>query len=243
MVINDKIAFVAIPKNASWSVELTCEKYNFDLKYPNIVWENTMREEGQQNKHIHSKVQSLIDRFSTDLDYVCIIRNSTDRLISAWKFFITQSSEFIDSSTLSEMKNKNNEFIINFIKNNYYDFINMYADKNVAKKVFVKLIEELNFPEALKKNSRFIDRFSLHVLTFVSQYNWILNDRIKVREFHFDRINEFEDYMCKKFNVDFKLVHANQTKLDYCGVTKTPELIEFVDKYIDGAIKRSKSIL
>lgn len=243
MVIDNKIAFVPIPKNASWSVELTCKNYDFDLKYPNIVWENMMREGGNQSQHIHSKIESLIDRFGTDLDYVCIIRNSTDRFISAWKFFITQSSEFVDSYTLSEMKNKNNEFIINFIKNNYYDFINMYAGKNFAKKVFLKLIDELNFPEELKNNNRFTDRFSLHILTFISQYNWILNDRIKVREFHFDRINEFEDYISEKFDLNFKLMHANQTKLDYCGVTKTPELIEFVDKYIDGAIKRNKSIL
>jgi hypothetical protein len=49
--------------------------------------------------------------------------------------------------------------------------------------------------------------------------------------------------MSEKLGVDFKLSHENKTKLDYCEVTKTPELIEFVDKYIDGAIKRTKSIL
>jgi hypothetical protein len=243
MVINNKVAFVAIPKNASWSVELTCKEYDFDLKYSNIVWENTMRERGLQNKHIHTKVQSLISTFGTNLDYICITRDPTDRFISAWKFFITQSSEFIDSYTLEKTKNKNNEFIIDFIKNNHYDFINMYAGKNIVKKVFVRLIEELEFPEQLKKNNRFIDQFSLHILTFISQYNWILNDAVKVREFHFDKMWEFENYMSEKFNVDFKLVHVNQTKLDYCAVTKTPELIEFVDKYIDGAIKRTKSIL
>jgi hypothetical protein len=49
--------------------------------------------------------------------------------------------------------------------------------------------------------------------------------------------------MSKVLDVNFKLVHDNQTKLDYCSVTKTSELIEFVDKYIDGAIKQTKSIL
>jgi hypothetical protein len=80
-------------------------------------------------------------------------------------------------------------------------------------------------------------------LTFISQYNWILNDTVKVKEFHFDRIEEFEDYMSEKLNVDFKLSHVNQTKIDYCAITKTPELIEFVDKYVDGAFKRTKSII
>lgn len=243
MIINNKVAFVAIPKNASWSVELTCKEYNFDLRYSNIVWENTMKESGQQDKHIHTKIQSLIKTFGTNLDYVCITRDSTDRFISAWKFFITQSFEFIDSNTSEAVKSKDNEFIINFIKDNYYDFINMYNNKNLAKKVFVKLIDELGFPGELKNDHRFIDRFSLHVLTFISQYNWTLNDTVNVRKFHFDKMWEFEDYMSEKFNVDFKLVHVNQTKLDRCGVIKTPELIEFVDKYIDGAIKRTKSLL
>jgi hypothetical protein len=243
MVINDKIAFIGIPKNASWSVESTCKEYNFDLKYSNIVWENTMRENRQKNKHIHTKVQSLIKTFGTDLDYVCIIRDSTDRLISAWKFFISQSHQVLDSFTLNKIKNKNNEFLINFIKNNYNDFINSYGDDDTVKKVFIKLLDELEFPEELKKNNKFINSFSLHILTFISQYNWILNDTVKVKEFHFDRIDEFEDYMSKKLNVDFKLSHVNQTKIDYCAVTKTPELIEFVDKYIDGAIKRKKSII
>jgi len=243
MVINDKIAFVAIPKNASWSVESTCKEYDFDLKYSNILWENIMRENGQKNRHIHTTVQSLIKTFGDDLEYVCIIRNSTDRFISAWKFFITQSAQVLDSFTLNKMKNKNNDFIINFIKTNYNDFINTYGDKNVKEKFFLKLIDELEFPEELKKDDKFIDSFSLHILTFISQYNWILNDTVKVKEFYFDRIQEFENYMSEKLNVDFKLSHENQTKLDYCAVTKTPELIEFVDKYIDGAIKRKKSII
>jgi len=189
MVINDKIAFIPIPKNASWSVEFTCKEYNFDLKYTNILWENT------------------------------------------------------DSFTLDKMKNKNNEFLINFIKNNYNDFINAYGDNDTVKKLFLKLIDELEFPEELKKDNKFVHRFSLHILTFISQYNWILNDTVKVKEFHFDRIEEFEDYMSEKLNVDFKLSHVNQTKIDYCAITKTPELIEFVDKYVDGAFKRTKSII
>ena len=81
------------------------------------------------------------------------------------------------------------------------------------------------------------------MLTFISQYHWILNDTVKVKKFHLDDISKFEKYMSEMLSVDFKLVHANETKLDYSAVTKTPELIEFVDKYIDGVFKREKSIL
>jgi hypothetical protein len=243
MVINNKIAFVAIPKNASWSVENTCIDLNLNLRYSNIAWENEVKKIGTSNRHIHTTIQALIDTFGTNLDYVCIIRNSTDRFISAWRFFITQSSEFLDYSTIIKLKNTNNDFIINFIKNNYYDFISMYADNTIPKKLFIKLINELEFPNEFKNNNKLLTRFSLHMLTFVSQYHWILNDSVKVKQFHFDDIPEFEKYMSEALDVNFKLVHDNQTKLDYCSVTKTPELIEFVDRYIDGAIKQTKSIL
>jgi hypothetical protein len=243
MVINNKIAFIAIPKNASWSVENSCIDLNFDLRYSNIAWENKVKRGGIRNRHIHTTIQALIATFGTNLDYVCILRNSTDRFISAWRFFITQSSEFLDYEMVTKLKNTNNDFIMNFIKNNHYDFISMYADNSIPKKLFIKLINELDFPEQFKKNDEIITRFSLHMLTFISQYHWILNDRVKVKEFHLNDISTFEKYMSEVLGVDFKLVHINETKLDYCAVTKTTELIEFVDRYIDGAIKKRNSII
>ena len=243
MVINNKIAFIAIPKNASWSVENSCIDLNFDLRYSNIAWENEVKRGGIRNRHIHTTIQALIATFGTNLDYVCILRNSTDRFISAWKFFITQSSEFLDYQTVSKLKNTNNDFIMNFIKNNHYDFISMYADRTIPKKLFIKLINELDFPQEFKTNDELLTRFSLHMLTFISQYHWIFNDVVTVKEFHLDNISKFEKYMSESLNVNFKLVHINETKLDYSLVTKTDELIEFVDRYIDGAIKRRKTMI
>jgi hemerythrin-like domain-containing protein len=80
-------------------------------------------------------------------------------------------------------------------------------------------------------------------MTFVSQYQWILNDKVNVKKFYLDNISEFENYISNALDVNFKLMHVNETKLDYSAVKKTPELIEFVDRYIDGAIKTKKSIL
>ena len=243
MVINNKIAFIAIPKNASWSVESTCIDLNFDLKYSNIAWENEVKQRGVHNRHIHTTIQALISTFGSNLDYICILRNSADRFVSAWRFFITQSSEFLEYEMIEKLKNINNDFIMDFIKSNHYDFMSMYADKSIQKKLFIKLINELDFPEEFKQSNELMTRFSLHMMTFVSQYQWILNDKVNVKKFYLDNISEFENYISNALDVNFKLMHVNETKLDYSAVKKTPELIEFVDRYIDGAIKRTKSIV
>jgi glycerophosphoryl diester phosphodiesterase len=88
-----------------------------------------------------------------------------------------------------------------------------------------------------------MERYTVHIFSFVSQYQWITNDKVIVKQFDFNNLKELEDYMSNKFNVDFKLIYKNKTNLDYCAVTRTPELVEFVDRYIDGVVKRSKSII
>ena len=247
MVINNKIVFIPIPKNASWSVEDTCISYGFELRYPNTLWENSINLNVKDTKrHLHSTIDSLIDRFGTDLEYVCIIRDSTDRFISAWKYFIgsvISGLDEVDNELVDELKNKDNEFVINFIKNNYSDFLNAYNSFKIRKKLLIKLLDDLGISSRYPISERFIKLHSLHIFSLVSQYQWILNDKVKVREFKFDKLEEFEEYISKKLDVDFKLLHKNNNKLDYCAVTKTDELISFVNTYIDGMIKKTKSLV
>lgn len=244
MVINNKVAFIPIPKNASWSVEDTCINYGFDLKYPSTLWQNSIKFNTKNTqKHLHSTVESLIDTFGTNLEYVCIIRDSTDRFISAWKYFVSAMVNDVNKDLGEKIKNKDNVFVMNFITKNYSDFINVYNSFEIRKKLLTKLVTELGIADEYTITDSFLKRYAMHIFSLVSQYQWILNDRVKVKEFKFDKLNEFEKYMSEKLDVDFKLIHANHNKLDYCAVNKTPELIEFVNKYIDGMIKTTKSIL
>lgn len=247
MVINNKIVFIPIPKNASWSVEDTCISYGFDLQYPNKLWENSINLNVKpNNRHLHSTIDFLIDSFGTDLEYVCIIRDSVDRFISAWKFFIVSlihELNITDTLLSIQLKNKDNDFVINFIKKNYFDFTNAYNSILVRKKLLIKLLEELEISNHHLINEKFKNRYALHIFSLISQYQWILNDKVKVKQFQFDKLYEFENYISEKLDVDFKLLHKNNNNLDYCAVTKTPELIEFVTRYIDGMYKKTKSLL
>lgn len=245
MVIDNKIGFIPIPKNASWSVEDTCVKYKLDLKYPDLLWENSIRM-GIKNpsKHIHSTISDLSNKFGNNIEYVAIIRNSTDRFISAWKFFISSIEFELNNKSLSDkIKKLDNDFLMNFIKENYSQFTYCYDSPENNINLLIKLLDKMGIISNLYIDSKFKSKFSTHILSFISQYQWILHNQITVKQFDFEKLNEFEDYISNKLNVDFKLLHQNKTKLDYCAVEKTDELVLFVDRYIDGMYKKNKSII
>lgn len=244
MVINDKVAFVPIPKNASWSVEDTCIEYKLDLKYPSTLWENSIRFNSKNpEKHIHSTIDLLIDAYGTNLEYVCIIRDSTERFISAWKYFVSAMVKEMNEELGNSIKSRDNQFVMNFIKNNYTEFLNAYNSFETRKKILDKLVTELGISEKYTINEMFLKRYAIHIFSLISQYQWILNDKVTVKQFNLNKLDEFEIFMSEKLGFDFKLIHTNHNQLDYCAVTRTPELVEFVDKYIDGAVKRTKSII
>jgi hypothetical protein len=244
MVINDKLVFIPIPKNASWSVEDTCIDYQVDLKYPNILWENSVKL-GLKNKniHIHTSISYLLDSFGSDYEYVCILRDSTDRFISGWKYFIEAITIICNIDDAKKIKEYDNEFVMTFIKENYEEFSKSFTSPSIRKKLFIKLIDKLNIFEIESISDEFIKKYEMHIFSLMSQHLWIDNDKVNVKKFSFNNLTEFEDYLSKKLNLDFKLIHKNKTKLDYCAVTRTPELVDFVDRYIDGAVKRTKSII
>jgi hypothetical protein len=244
MVINNSIVFIPIPKNASWSVEDTCIEYGLNLTYPNILWENSIKF-GVKNpiRHIHSNINYIIGSIGLDFEFVCIIRDSTDRFISAWKFFIQEMSKITPKEGADVLKNLDNNFIISFFKNNIYEFKNAYISYETRVNLLIKLLESAGVIQYYNISEEFKKRHELHIISFVSQYQWISSSKVKVKEFHFDRLYEFEDYISKKLNIDFKLIHKNKTQLDYSAILKTDELIKFVDTYIDGSYKRAKSII
>lgn len=245
MVIDNKIVFIPIPKNASWSVEDTCIQYGFDLKYKNTLWSNSIKlNEKDNNKHIHTTINDLLDSFGNKFEYVSIIRNSTDRFISAWKFFISSmEGELNDTHLSTKIKNLDNIFLMEFIKENYLEIPSSYNSIQIGIDLLIKLLNKMGIESALNIDESFKKKYAGHIVSFISQYQWVLNNQTKVKQFNFEKLNEFESYMSNKLNVDFKLLHQNKTKLDYCAVKKTDELIFFVDKYIDGMYKSNKSII
>lgn len=244
MVINNKIVFVAIPKNASWSVEDTCIKYGFDLTYPNVLWENSIKFGLKDpERHIHSNLNHLVECFGSNFEFVCIIRDSTDRFISAWKFFIQEITKNLPEECETILKNIDNNFIISFFKNNITEFKNAYVSFESRVNLLLELLKQTNVIQYYNITDEFKKRYAIHIMSFISQYQWISSSKVKVKEFQFDKLFEFENYLSEKLNTEFKLIHTNKTKLEYCALIKNKELINFVETYIDGAYKKHISLI
>lgn len=244
MVINDSVVFIPIPKNASWSVEDTCIKYGFNLKYPMVAWENEIKL-GIKNpqKHAHASTSFLIDVFGTNYEYICIIRNSTDRFISAWKYFIEAMIKEFPEEASTKLKKLDNKFIIDFFTENFIKFKAAYSSFDIRAELLEKLLTKIGLNKYYEIGKDFKKRYAIHILSFTSQYHWTESNLVNIKKFDFNKLENFEKYLSDKFKVDFKLIHTNKSKLDYCAIEKTPELIEFVEKYIDGSIKLKKSII
>jgi len=251
MVINNKLVFVPISKNASWSVEDTCVNMGLELSYPNKLWENYINLKGSvTEKHAHSTISELLQSYGNSLEYFCIIRNSTDRLVSAWKFFLEAIISELKNDTLSnELKELDNSFLIDFIKENHIILQNSYYSPNVSGVQALNLLfDKMGITSILKSDLKLEEkylnvRYVNHIISFASQYNWILNNKVDVKKFDFKNLDKLEDYISNKLNVDFKLTHSNKTLLDYSAVRRTDELESIVEKYIDNINYKKKSII
>jgi len=253
MVINNKIAFIPIPKNASWSVEDTCVDMGLELSYPNKLWENRINSKQKNtDKHIHTTVSQLVDVYGNSLEYFCIIRNSTDRLVSAWKFFIEAVILELPhnyEAVSIKLKKLDNDFLIEFIKENHLLLQNSYNSPNTSGIQSLHLLfDKMEILSTLKSDLKLEDmylneRYVNHIITFTSQYNWILSNIVNVKQFNFENLKELEDYIANKLDVDFKLKHINKTTLDYSAVHRTTELELVVEKYIDNINFQKKTLI
>ena len=178
MVIDNKIAFIPIPKNASWSVEDSCVEYKLDLKYPDVLWENSIRM-GVKNpiKHIHTNVKQLLTKFGKDIEYVAIVRDSTDRFLSAWKFFVASIEFELNNTVLSDkVKKLDNDFLMEFIKENYLEFSSCYDSMQTCSDLLIKLLDKIGISYALNIDDKFKNRYLKHILSFIlgAEYETVL---------------------------------------------------------------------
>lgn len=240
MLIENKIVFIKTPKNASWSIYETLVLNDFNIKEGNpFIDSETKKSIGlwkNENQPLtltnyHQSYDELSEYFSPKTyQYAAIVRNSTDRFISSWKYMIQLLSE--NNNTLSSDFSKftTNE-VIEFFKpiiNKLYSVNNNEVD-GVVKEYFCS-----NANEATKGHWKSIAK------TFQSQYYWGIDKCDLI--FNFEELSVFEKYITTEFNKDFKISHINATNKIDIKLEKTKELINFVEKYIDSPFKLKKTI-
>ena len=246
MLIENKIVFIKIPKNASSSIykSLILNDFNVDEGHPYVTLERNksinlwkLQNQPLSLDNYHQTYNELNSFFPhKQYQYVGIKRDSTDRFISAWKYMIMKFSEYPNiypsytNSTVDFSKFTTNE-VIEFFKPIAIKMYSVNAGEvvGVIKEFFSSNTDEISnsgFPQIIRN--------------FQSQYYWGLGKCDLI--FNYEELNLFEKYIGDVFNKDFNLLHINDTQKIDIKLEKTKELVEFVEKYIDSPFTIKKML-
>lgn len=246
MLIENKIVFIKIPKNASTSIykSLILKDFNIEEgnRYTNLERNKAINAWKLKNQTLspdnyHQTYRELNYYFPKEkYKYVAIKRDSTDRFISAWKYMIRQMSVFED---LYKGYNSSSYDFAEFTTNQVIEFFKPISTKLYAvnSNEVVDIIKQYFSPNY---DGNLNNGFPQIIRNFQSQYFWGLGDCDLI--FNYEELDLFEKYITNEFNKDFELLHLNSTEKIDIKLEKTKELIDFVEKYIDSPFKIKKML-
>lgn len=241
MLVDNKFVFVKIPKNASTSVQtsLLIHKINVysgddfidkENKESIKIIETTENYSDVKNYHQHTSY--LYNLFPRDkYPYVAIHRDSTERFISGFKHLLS----FINNGKIKNLRVDFNSLDENNIIEYFKPVFQKISSKIEMDESYYKIVKEYfcgDDNEIQKTNILPL------VKNLQSQYFWEIHKCDYV--FNFNNLGEFEKFVNKELNKDFKLVHLNSTNTTNSILKKTDKLDEFVYKYIDSPFLEKK---
>jgi hypothetical protein len=220
LLVNDDLIWVSIPRCASTSIERAFIDSSLDVKHYTYGYNLNFK------SHYHIQLNKLYDKFGHK-ETVCIKRNYTDRWISALQY-IWKSYEINGIPTLISWEDIDNEFLYKTFTKEYVNVLysTNVSDINIQKD---EVEEQFNnnslliskklakYPEKIQKNP-----FLSHIV-FFSQNYWTSNKKC-THEFDFSKIDEFESFIKKRYNMNFKLEKLNKSEKPENKIVKNEEL-------------------
>lgn len=222
--INNDLIWVSVPRCASTSIEnsilnssLTINHHNFGIaiEYP---------------KHIHVKLSDLYVNFGK-METVVIKRNYFDRWMSALQH-IWYMYEINGTGISVKWENLDNDFIYNNFTKEYIDSIYSIAGieneltkyEDIIKIRDIKKSIVYKFTKNVPKN---IDHTFNPLILLLSQSYWVDNNKCTY-EFNIDEIDKFEEFMCDKYEIDFKVDRINKSNPIKNNIVKDDKLKKWV---------------
>lgn len=201
MLVDNKFIIILIPRCATTSFIISCNKYN-------IPTNDGMSDVGGYDKlisfvtkgitHFHNPISFLTDKFGDDYPIIAVRRNKYDSFISLWKMILNILDKYYNQSELVKILSKfKTDNILFFDKNDYKlkdnkdDLCNAFFVKN-------------NIP---------YNKILAHYLPllYVPTSYWHNFDK-RIIWFDFDKLNELEDWVSDKLDMEFKLENINSSK-------------------------------
>ena len=201
MLVDDKFIIILIPRCATTSFVASCQKYDIPTKsgrsdiggYDEIINPVT-----KKITHFHEDISFLTSKFGNNYPIIAVKRNKYDSFVSLWKMILNILDKYYNEKELVKILSKfKTDNILFFNKNDYRlkdnkdDLCNTFFIKN-------------NIPY-----SKTLFRY-LPLLYTPTSY-WHNFDK-RIIWFDFDKLNELEDWVSNKLDMNFKLENINSSK-------------------------------
>jgi hypothetical protein len=214
MLVDDKFIIILIPRCATTSFVVSCQKYNIPTKsgMSNIGGYDKIRSlVTKQTTHYHKDLLFLTSKFGNDYPIIAVKRNKYDSFISLWKMILNVLSEHYNENELVEKLSKFKTEDILFFDRNEYTLMDGLNNQKYGNDI-VKL-SKIFFT---KHNIPYNEILSDYLQLLYTPQIWYHNFDKRVIWFDFDKLNELEDWVSNKLNMDFKLENINSSKEIRC---------------------------
>lgn len=215
MLVDNKFIFISIPRCATVSFERTCISNKLDLNFnPHMLATKQLKNSGVATYHSHTRYSTYKELYGDRYPIITIDRNPVDRFISGWKYVLLEVQK-MDNTLYSRLTNlSNEEFIFYFLK--YFENLK-FTDSNIQQ--FFN-----QFVPGFKLNRNLLVKFKT---ILVDNSNWTENaDEIIYFNFE-NELPNLEQWVSEKCDINFKLLHVNDTKKVDLTLIKNQRFIDF----------------
>lgn len=206
--INDDLIWIAIPKNASVSIEHALLNSNLDIKIYNNYKD---KKNVNDDIHGHLVLSDLYQHFGVK-ETVCIKRNWFERWLSSLEFFWSRLNER-GSVTIVPWEDVDNDLIYKIFND---DFLN--AAYNRDFKIFDKITKQ-KFTD--------IDFNGAMLTLFLSENHWKLNKPCTY-EFDINEMYKFVNFIEERYGEKINVGKLNVTNKRQNKIILNDELKNFI---------------
>jgi hypothetical protein len=231
MLIENQFVYLPIPKNASTSIMYSILHWKFKVDFGDNTLNKIIYDQIDSNQpfaHYHNTYEYYKNIFPNKKT-IAIYRPSEDRFISALKYMILMCKQTNVELKYNFEKLNENEIIEVFSKI-FYELDNITeptVNNNVNLIEYDGLIKNI-----IKQNitDDYLNFNKMHLNNFRSQYFWGLNKCDTI--INMSELNQFTNII-KKIKPNFNLIKMNNSNDISLKITKSEQIINFVNKHID----------
>lgn len=240
MLVDGKFIFINIPRCATTSFKLTCEKNNistknasFNLEEMGTDFYNLSVTEKAQG---HEPLNILYEKFGENLPVVAIRRNKYERIYSFWKQTVSMYDKICEIlpkenniKTREKLRSLNSADLF-FFDEKKYSLINGKDVSDLIKVFADRCGIEYDF-----NLDNYMRGFYLHP-------KYLHLDDPRIIWFDFKKLNEFENWVSSILGLEFRMVNINSSEKVECELKLDDEFINQYERVYSRYEKPKKEI-